>query len=110
MEKTKKTIIHSAEDKVLNIDQKDIEQYLSEVKKAVEKDGLVLAQGRIWTDEQYLRNKQYKAEYNRKKYKMYGIRFLNESEQDIIEYLNGQENLNQYFRELILADMKKKKK
>ena len=79
-------------------------------KKAVEKDGLVLAQGRIWTDEQYLRNKQYKAEYNRKKYKMYGIRFLNESEQDIIEYLNGQENLNQYFRELILADMKKKKK
>ena len=28
----------SAEDKVLNIDQKDIEQYLSEVKNAVEKD------------------------------------------------------------------------
>ena len=38
MEKNEKTIIHSAEDKVLNIDQKDIEQYLSEVKKAVEKD------------------------------------------------------------------------
>ena len=34
----KKTIIRSAEDKVLNIDQKDIEQYLSEVKEAVEKD------------------------------------------------------------------------
>ena len=38
MEKNKKTIIRSAEDKVLNIDQKDIEQYLSEVKEAVEKD------------------------------------------------------------------------
>ena len=38
MEKFKKPIIHSAEDKVLNIDQKDIEQYLSEVKDAVEKD------------------------------------------------------------------------
>lgn len=38
MEKTKKHIICSAEDKVLNIDQKDIEQYLSEVKDAVEKD------------------------------------------------------------------------
>ena len=36
--KTKKHIIYSAEDKVLNIDQKDIEQYLSEVKDAVEKD------------------------------------------------------------------------
>ena len=36
--KTKKHIIYSAEDKVLNIDQKDIEQYLSEVKEAVEKD------------------------------------------------------------------------
>ena len=38
IEKNEKTIIHSAEDKVLNIDQKDIEQYLSEVKEAVEKD------------------------------------------------------------------------
>ena len=38
MEKFNKPIIHSAEDKVLNIDQKDIEQYLSEVKEAVEKD------------------------------------------------------------------------
>ena len=36
--KTKKHIIYSAEDKVLNIDQKDIEQYLSEVKAAVEND------------------------------------------------------------------------
>ena len=38
IEKNKKPIIHSAEDKVLNIDQKDIDQYLSEVKEAVEKD------------------------------------------------------------------------
>lgn len=38
MEKNKKQIIYSAEDKVLNIDQKDIEQYLFEVKEAVEKD------------------------------------------------------------------------
>lgn len=38
IEKTKKHIICSAEDKVLNLDQKDIEQYLSEVKEAVEKD------------------------------------------------------------------------
>ena len=38
IEKTKKRIICFTEDKVLNIDQKDIEQYLSEVKDAVEKD------------------------------------------------------------------------
>ena len=38
MEKFKKPIIYSAEDIVLNIGQKDIEQYLSEVKEAVEKD------------------------------------------------------------------------
>ena len=36
--KDKKPIMRSAEDKVLNINQKDIEQYLSEVKEAVEKD------------------------------------------------------------------------
>ena len=50
MGKIKKYIIHSAEDKVLNIDQKDIEQYLSEVKEAVEKDNYRLdrnADGRI---------------------------------------------------------------
>ena len=40
IEKIKKYIMCSAEDKVLNIDQKDIEQYLSEVKNAVEKDKL----------------------------------------------------------------------
>ena len=36
--KIKNHIIHSAEEKVLKIDQKDIEQYLFEVKEAVEKD------------------------------------------------------------------------
>ena len=38
IEKIKKHIIRSAGDKVLDIDQKNIEQYLSEVKNAVEKD------------------------------------------------------------------------
>ena len=38
MGKTKKHVIYFAEDQVLNIDQKDIEHYLSEVKDAVEKD------------------------------------------------------------------------
>ena len=38
IEKTKNTIIGIAEDKTLNIEKKDIEQYLSEVKEAVEND------------------------------------------------------------------------
>lgn len=38
IEKIKKAIILSAEDKELNIKKKDIELYLSEVKGAVEKD------------------------------------------------------------------------
>lgn len=38
IEKVKNHIMHSAEENVLEIDQKDIEQYLSEVKEAVEKD------------------------------------------------------------------------
>ena len=38
MEKIEKYIIYPSEDKALNIDQKDIEKYLSEVKDAVEKD------------------------------------------------------------------------
>lgn len=38
IEKIKNNIIHSVEDKVLNINKKDIEQYLSAVKKAIEND------------------------------------------------------------------------
>ena len=40
--------MHSAEDKVLNIDQNDIEQYLSEVKDAVEKDSINLFRDRYF--------------------------------------------------------------
>ncbi len=38
IEKLKKHIIYSAKDEVLNIEKKDIEQYLSEVKEAVGND------------------------------------------------------------------------
>lgn len=38
IEKNKKYITHSVEDKVLSINKKDIEQYLSEVKGAVKDD------------------------------------------------------------------------
>lgn len=38
IEKGENHIKASAEDKVLSIDEKDIEQYLSEVKEAVESD------------------------------------------------------------------------
>ena len=40
--------MRSAEDKVLNIDQNDIEQYLSEVKEAVEKDNINLFRDRYF--------------------------------------------------------------
>ena len=36
--KNKKYIMHSAENKVLNIEQKDIQQYLSDVKESVERN------------------------------------------------------------------------
>lgn len=38
IEKNKNYIIYSAEDKILSIEKKDIEQYLSEVREAVEND------------------------------------------------------------------------
>ena len=44
--------MHSAEDKVLNIDQNDIEQYLSEVKEAVEKDNINLFRDRYFAPEE----------------------------------------------------------
>ncbi len=38
IEKNKKHIVHSTENKVLNIEQKDIQQYLSDVKESVERN------------------------------------------------------------------------
>ena len=38
IEKSEKTIIHSVESKVLDINKRDIQQYLSEVKEAVKND------------------------------------------------------------------------
>lgn len=50
IEKIENNITDSAEDKVLNIDKKDIEQYLSEVKEAVENDRYRLDRNAKWQD------------------------------------------------------------
>ena len=82
----------------------------SSKKRLVEKDGLVYAQGKVWTKEQHLKFRQYQNEYNRNRYQLFGLRFNKETDQEIIDYLKAQDNLTDYFRKVVLADMKKHKK
>lgn len=78
-------------------------------KKAVEKDDMIYAQGKMWSRKSYMHFRQYQTEFNKKRYRMYGIRMLNEADSDLIKWLDSQENLNLYLKDLIAKDMKKKK-
>ena len=79
-------------------------------KRAVKKDDKILAQGRIWNEEAYMRYRQYQTEFNKKRYRMFGIRMLNETEKDLIKWLESKDNLDDYMKALIRKDMEKAKK
>lgn len=79
-------------------------------KRAVEKDGMVYAQNKLWGKKSYLHFRQYQTEYNKKRYRMFGIRMLNEADADLIKYLESKDNLNTYLKELIRKDMNKQKR
>ncbi len=78
-----------------------------EVKDANNND-VIVANGRIWTKEQREHYIKYQQEYHTKKYRRFSFRILNTNE-EMISWLIGQPNLNEYLRDLVEADMKKKK-
>ena len=79
-------------------------------KRAVEKDEMILAQGKMWSKKSYMHFRQYQTEYNKKRYRMFGIRMLNEADKDLIKWLESKDNLNEYLKNIIRKDMEKSKK
>ena len=73
-------------------------------------NGIYKAQGRNWTEDQYKRFRKYQTDFNKKRYKMYGIRFIKSNDNAIIKWLDSQDNLSAYFKKLVLSDMKKHNK
>lgn len=77
-------------------------------RKVVVGDKIVDAQGKVWSKEAYAHMREYQTKYNKSRYRMYNIRFLNE-DTEIIEYLNNLDSVNKYINDLVKTDLKKKK-
>ena len=56
---------------------------------------------------QYKHKLNYNNEYNRTNYRSFSIRFNNKSEQNIIQWLEGQKGIKSYIIKLIEDDMNK---
>lgn len=59
------------------------------------------------TAEGFKKKNEYIKNYHRSKMTAFTFKFGNDSEQDIIEYLNKQENKTGYIKMLIRADMER---
>ncbi|MCR4950393.1 MAG: hypothetical protein K6A40_03605 [Solobacterium sp.] len=59
---------------------------------------------------QYKHKLNYNNEYNRTNYRSFSVRFNNKSEQDVIQWLEGQTGIKSYITQLIEEDMRKNQK
>ncbi len=58
----------------------------------------------------YMKKLAYNNAYNRENYRSFSIRYSKENEAELIQWLESQPGVKKYISDLILADMKKKKK
>jgi hypothetical protein len=79
-------------------------------KKAKRVGKVIEAQGRKWDINDFEKYRKYQTAFNRTRYRMYGIRLLkdHETETKMIEWMNSQDNLNVYIKQLVLKDMREK--
>lgn len=80
-------------------------------KKAVasKKSDEIFANGRVWTPEQLASYRKYQKDYVKSTYRSFFFRCNNDKESDLIEWLQMQDNLAGYLKDLVRADMEKKK-
>ena len=84
---------------------------LDEAKKKLVKSPktqTVYACGRIWTDESLKAFREKQSEFIKDTYRPFIIRMAKLKEADIIEYMESQDNLTGYIRDLIRKDMEAK--
>ncbi|MBR0417879.1 MAG: hypothetical protein IJI66_01775 [Erysipelotrichaceae bacterium] len=76
--------------------------------KVRRRDGIVFAAGKTFSESSYKNMRAYQDSYEKEKYRRFNIRMRFEEDGDIIEFLESQNNLYEYMRKIIRADMKKK--
>ena len=79
-------------------------------KKLVKSKSGVYAQGKMFSKESYKHYREYQQEYQKKTYRMFNIRFSYTNDAELIEWMENQEQLAPYIRDLVTKDMEKKKK
>lgn len=77
--------------------------------KVKHKNGLIIADGKAWTKEEYKRFRVYQTKFNKERYRMYGFRLIKGEDDDLIKFLDSKEKLNPYIVGLIKKDMAKHK-
>ena len=78
--------------------------------KLVRKKDRIISPGRVWSREAFDRTRDYQISYYKENYRSFNIRFSRKNDQEIISYLESQDNLAGYIRELVTKDIEKKKK
>lgn len=65
--------------------------------------------GQKYTPEQLKAFRAYQQDYMRTTYRTYTVRFSREDDSDSIEVLDNMKSVSKYIRELVNADIRKKK-
>lgn len=73
-----------------------------------DKNGTIYAYGKFWTEETLAKYRIYQEKHRKAHYRACNIRFSKVSDLKLIEYIESQENIIDYFRQLIKADMEAK--
>lgn len=64
---------------------------------------------KIWSEKTLEWYRAYQRDYHKNRLRQFTIRYDRINEKKLIEYLESQENVTKYLKELQIADMKKKK-
>ena len=71
--------------------------------------GVTYSAGRIWTDKQLENYRKYQVNFLRDTYRTFVVRLKKEGDKKLISFLEKQDNVTEYIKNLIVEDMKKKK-
>lgn len=69
------------------------------------KNGLIYASGKFWTEKSLIQYREYQDKHRKAHYRACNLRFLRVEDLKLIEHIEAQESIIDYFRNLVRADM-----
>lgn len=78
--------------------------------KLKKKKGKIISPNRVWSKEAFDKTRAYQISYYKENYRSFNIRFSRKNDQELISYLESQDNLAEYIRKLVNKDIENKKR